>query len=121
MELPELHDRALAADPHAEYDRLARAMATPKQLDDIEEMPNRVTYLSLDGLKTAALDARRTFDEVKAIAIDAVQDEIETETQALLVRRSMLAEYLWRRTCLILADEFQRRRTGVAPRAKGLN
>ncbi|TGS70395.1 hypothetical protein EN844_06545 [Mesorhizobium sp. M3A.F.Ca.ET.201.01.1.1] len=119
--IPELDERALEDDPIAEYDRLARAQMTPKQLSDMEEMPNRVTYLSDDQLKEIAIDARRTFDEVKAIAMETIENGVETDLQAQLLRRSMLAEYIWRRTCLILADEFQRRRTGVAPRTRSMN
>ncbi|PAP99492.1 hypothetical protein LRP31_06750 [Mesorhizobium mediterraneum] len=120
-DIPVLDERALEEDPHAEYDRLARAQMTEKQLADLEEMPNRVTFLSMDQLKEVAVDARKTCDEVKAIAMETIEDGVETELQAQLLRRSMAAEYLWRRICLILADEFQRRRTGVAPRAKAMN
>ncbi|RWA76892.1 MAG: hypothetical protein EOQ28_04200 [Mesorhizobium sp.] len=119
--IPELDERALDQDPHAEYDRLARAQITEQQLSDLEELPNRVTSLSLAQLMALGIEARRTCDEVKAIMLETIEDGVETNAQAHLLRRSMLSEYIWRRTCLILADEFQRRRTGVAPRAKAMN
>ncbi|MER9396721.1 PARG family protein [Mesorhizobium sp. M0615] len=119
--IPELDERALDADPNAEYDRLALAMATPAQLADLEELPNRVTSLDMDELKEVAIGARKVCDQVKATLMETIEGGVKTEAQAQLVRGSMVEEYIFRRTCLILADEFQRRRTGFAPRASGMN
>ncbi|OBQ72249.1 hypothetical protein [Mesorhizobium loti] len=119
--MPELDERALDADPNAEYDRLARAMATPAQLADLEDLPNRVTFLDMDELKEVAIGARKACDQFKATLLETIEDGVETELQAQLVRESMVDEYIFRRTCHILADEFQRRRTGIAPRGKGMN
>jgi len=119
--IPEIDERALGADPNAEYDRLALAMATPAQLADLEDLPNRVILLDMDELKEVAIGARKICDKVKATLMETIEGGVETELQAQLVRESMVDEYIFRRTCLILADEFQRRRTGVSPRARAMN
>ena len=98
-----------------EYDAIARAGCTEKQLALLEAIPERLPHLSFDDLLTEGLRIRRSYDDVAQI----IRAEIEKGEVAVpsVMQRAMVVEYILRHTCLIFVDEVQRRRTGVTPRA----
>jgi hypothetical protein len=116
--LPPIDRVALEANPIAEHDRLAAAMATPKQLADLEKMPERLTYVEIEELCAMAVFASQQLAVVREVADDTVGEEGNV---AHLLRRCMLAEFLWRSTVRNIGNEIHRRRTGITPRAKSLH
>ena len=104
----------LAVNLDPEYDAIARAGCTEKQLAQLEAIPARLPNLSFDDLLTEGLRIRRSYDDVAQV----IRAEIEKGEGAAppVMQRAMVVEYILRRTCLIFVDEVQRRRTGVTPR-----
>ena len=105
----------LATNPDPEYDAIARAGCTEKQLALLEAIPARLPDLSFDDLLIEGLRIRRSYDDVAQV----IRAQVEEGKDAVpsVMQRAMVVEYILRRTCLIFVDEVRRRRTGVAPRA----
>ena len=102
------------ANLDSEYDSIARAACTEKQLAMLEAIPLRLPHLSSADLLAEGLRIRRSYDEVARI-IRAGIEKREGAVPAIM-QRAMVVEHLLRHTCLIFVDEVQRRR-GVTPRA----
>jgi hypothetical protein len=101
-----------------EYDAFARDLCSPKQLQDLARQPAGLPLLDHDEL---IADAWRMKRAQTAVA-DIIRDEIDAERPSpIVMQAAMRAEYLLRTTCCHFADELERRRTGVAPRARKLN
>ncbi|MFD1982465.1 hypothetical protein ACFSOZ_07200 [Mesorhizobium newzealandense] len=109
----------LEPDSAPELDAMARAGLTAKQLTDLEALPVRLPLLSLDDIIEEGARIRGAHDDIIGV-INAEIDEGD-DAVPVVMRRAIAAEYFLRRTCHSIADELQRRRTGVSPRARKMN
>lgn len=107
---------ATKLDP--EYDAIARGGLTEKQIADLEAMPARLPLLPLSEIFTGGARIRAAYDSAAKMLVDEMDEE---DPSVLVMMRAASTEYLLRQICIMMADELQRRRTGVAPRAKRLN
>ena len=108
----------LSKTPDPVYEEIARSAATPRELECHDNLPIRLPYLSLpDLLEVGANSARCARDMNELLA----EEMLEDEPDLALMEQALRAEYLHVGACCMIADEIERRRTGIAPRAKHMN
>lgn len=97
-------------------DESAHDRLSAKQRRDLEGLPLALCDLSDQELIAKGADAAGRLKGLREAFMATDEDSRDEYVVTLLV-----GEYLWRRITAMIADECERRRTGAAPRAKGLN
>ena len=98
-------------------DAVARRHCSEAELADLDAMPGRLPLLTQAEIVDRGLAIVSSHLEAQHNAVNLVD---ETDTKEV-IGRALAAEYLLRQTRIRLADELERRRTGIAPRAKRMN
>lgn len=107
-----------ASNDEALYVSIAREQCTPRELEMLEDMPNKLPWLTPQQLIEVGRQAVDCAREIKAMILAEWQED---EPNLIVLAKAVRAEYIWVTTCNQVADECERRRTGKAPRARHMH